>query len=455
MSIKSFLWSVLSVLFLLGLQHNLFGQEQSQDKDEFQRLKEQVAELEATVATLKKQLVLKDHADGQDSASTEESELEKQLAQELGAEPSQSAPNTQAQTPQQTGGRPLPTYSARKSLFQSMNPNISVIGTILGTATSLEPVERNVNLLFQEAEFSFQAAVDPYAKADLFISFGKDFEEPLVPVPVAAEGDGGLSSEIEEGFVTLLSLPFSTQLKAGKFRSKFGKINETHPHAYNFINLPIVFTNFFGPEGLNDEGVSISWLTPNSAFFQELTVQVTSGPLDNNSFGRATDNHLLYLVHFKNLFDLNDNTTMELGLTGLTGPHNSEGQVTKIFGADLTFKWKPLRFNRYKSFEWMSEFLVSKRNGDQKDVTSFGLYSFFRYQLAKRWFAAAMYDYSEFPEFSNFHHQAFSGILQYFTTEFQKFELQYRINEGDFFDTFSDFRIRAVFVIGAHGAHQY
>ncbi|MFQ5677178.1 MAG: hypothetical protein ACE5G1_14895, partial [bacterium] len=114
-----------------------------------------------------------------------------------------------------------------------------------------------------------------------------------------------------------------------------------------------------------------------------------------------------------------------------------------------------IRFNRYKSFEVMNEFLLSKRNGATQDVTSFGLYSFIRYQVAKRWFLGAMYDYSEFPEFDNFHRQAFSGILQFFTTEFQKFETQVRFNEGNFFDDYVDFRVRAVFVIGAHGAHQY
>ncbi|MFQ5677656.1 MAG: hypothetical protein ACE5G1_17335, partial [bacterium] len=343
------LFTILSLFTLATAQ-----EKDKKSEDEIATLKAKVAALEKTVAELKKQATTS-QADSVSKAvgmpeSTADSELEKELARQLGADiasGSADSPTKQTQT------RPVPAAGGR-NLFQNMNPNISVIGTLIGSGTSLEAVDRNVDLALEESEFSFQAIVDPYAKADLFISFGQEFDAPLLPGPQAEEeSDGGLSPEIEEGFVTLLTLPFSTQLKAGKFRSKFGKINETHPHAYNFINLPLVFVNFFGAEGLNDEGASLSWLVPNGKFFQELTLQVTRGPLENASFARAEDNHLLYLAHLKNLFDLNDNTTMELGFTGLTGPNNSNGETTQIFGADLTFKWKPIRFNRYKSFEFM------------------------------------------------------------------------------------------------------
>jgi hypothetical protein len=45
--------------------------------------------------------------------------------------------------------------------------------------------------------------------------------------------------------------------------------------------------------------------------------------------------------------------------------------------------------------------------------------------------------------------------VQFLASEFQKIELQYKYNDGNFFDSFSDLKLRAVFVIGAHGAHQY
>lgn len=384
-----------------------------------------------------------------DTSKTDlEMQLEKDLAAELGV------------AAQEEGVAPASPrrQSARRSLFQNMNPNISAIGTAIGAANTLDEQDRNIDFSFEEAEFSFEAVVDPYAKANFFIAFGKENESLISPpggVPEEGEEESGLQAELEEAFITFLSLPFSTQLKVGKFRSRFGKINETHPHAYNFIDIPLLYGHFLGGEGLNDEGVGLSWLLPNPKFFQELTVQVTSGPLENNSFTRAEDNTLLYLAHLKNFFDVNDNTTLEIGITGLTGPNDETGETTRMLAADLTIKWKPLQRNRYHSIEFLNEFLLSKRNGAVEDVTSIGFYSNLRYQFAKRWFIGGLFDYAEYPQFDQFNVKAYSGILQFFATEFQKAEFQYKYNDPNFSAGFSEFKLRAVFVIGAHGAHQY
>lgn len=383
------------------------------------------------------------------ASDTTDEELEKALAEELGVEKSSDR--------EQSGDVSVETATARRGMLQNMNPNIGVIGSFLGSANSTKGLERNLDLAMQEAEFSFQAVVDPYARADFFVAFGHHHESELVPL-TAQEAEGnheeGLAAELEEAYVTFLTLPFSMQLKLGKFRSRFGKINETHPHAYNFIDLPVMYENYFGPDGLADEGASLSWLLPNKSFFQELTLQVTSGPGENASFTRAESNKLLYLAHLKNFFDLNDETTLEVGFSGLTGPNSLNGLTSQIFATDLTFKWRPL-INRSKSFEMMAEGLFSKRTGKVMEVKSMGFYGFARYQLAKRWFLGGLFDYAEFPEFDAFNRKAYSGILQFLSTEFQKLELQYRFNQGNFFNNFSEIKLRGVFVIGAHGAHQY
>jgi hypothetical protein len=103
----------------------------------------------------------------------------------------------------------------------------------------------------------------------------------------------------------------------------------------------------------------------------------------------------------------------------------------------------------------MAEALLSKRKGPAGDVSSYGLYSFLRYQIGRRWFLGGLYDYSEFPTHDQLYVRSYSGIIQFFATEFQKVELQYRRNTGNFFNDFNEIKIRAVFVIGAHGAHEY
>lgn len=58
------------------------------------------------------------------------------------------------------------------------------------------------------ARARFQAVVDPYARADVFVSFERD------------------SVNVEEAYLPTLTLPAGLQLKAGKFGSPVGRINQ-------------------------------------------------------------------------------------------------------------------------------------------------------------------------------------------------------------------------------------
>lgn len=363
---------------------------------------------------------------------------------------------------QKSSGAAPPASEVRASAPRtsiSLNPNISVIGTFLSSAANADGLKKQIDLGLGEVEISFQSYIDPYAKADFFVAFGKERIDPFHPLSID-NLDSELAAELEEAFVTSLSLPYGLQMKAGLFRSKFGKINTTHPHAYSFIDLPRVFVNFLGDEGLSDTGISLSWLVPNPLnFFQELTVEITSGNISSPSFSVAAGNRLLYLMHLKNFFDLSENATLEIGLTGISGPHNVAGHITQIGALDLTYKWKPLSRSRYKSFTWITEALVTRRSlrppAEDEAIHSTGVYSFANYQIGKRWFLGGRYDYSEFPENGEQHEQAFSGTLAFYASEFQKFELQYQRAMPADIGPFNRVLFRGVFAIGAHGAHEY
>ena len=68
------------------------------------------------------------------------------------------------------------------------NPDMAVIGDFLGAAGS-NKVNPNPALEMHESEAAFQAVVDPYARADFFISFGEE------------------GVDLEEGFITFTELP--------------------------------------------------------------------------------------------------------------------------------------------------------------------------------------------------------------------------------------------------------
>jgi hypothetical protein len=332
-----------------------------------------------------------------------------------------------------------PPAQPRSSL--SFNPDIGVIGDF--QASYISKGEKNFDMYLNEAEVSLQATVDPYARADFFLSFGRDPQT------------GKYGATVEEGYLTTLSLPAKLQLKVGKFREAVGRINPTHPHALPFIDLPNAYLNLFGDEGLNDEGVSLSWLLPNKAFYQEIVAQVTSGFSTSPAFARSQGNQLVYLAHLKNFFTLSDNATLELGLTGISGPNDS-ARTTSIAAGDLTYKYKPVQMNTYHSITWQSEFYYSHNNQTENEaVDAIGLYSFLQYQLAKRTFLTGRYDYGEKPYNSSIVEQAYSLTFGWYATEFSKIEVEGKTTEDNISSRFYEGWFRWIFVIGAHGAHQY
>lgn len=361
--------------------------------------------------------------EGADSTAVADSVLLKQLEEQMGSERREGSSGVARTT-------------------TSTNPEISAIGDVRAVYRS--PAERHFDFEFHEAEFAFKSIVDPYARADFFISMGQD--------PV----DGEFHVELEEAYLMSLALPFGLQAKGGQFRSTFGRMNPVHPHALPIIDLPGVYTNYLGDEGLKDVGVSVSWLVPNPLdFYQELVVEFTGGPPESPSFMRSGGDRFLYLGHLKNFWDLTQNATFELGLTGAGGPNDSSG-TTLLGGLDITYKWKPLRTGRYSSFLLQAEAIVSRRDEPAGGrVDSWGAYLLSTVQLSERLFVTGRFDYSNLPSSSSYVERAYSGTLGWLATEFQKLELEVRQTSSNMYPSVSSITLRSVFVIGAHGAHAY
>lgn len=75
-------------------------------------------------------------------------------------------------------------------------------------------------------ELALNSTVDPY------------FDLSAV-IPFSLDGAG-----IEETFITSRALPFGFQLKTGKFRSNWGRLNVQHEHAWDFVDAPLVYKLF-------------------------------------------------------------------------------------------------------------------------------------------------------------------------------------------------------------------
>src|SRR5207237_3027145 len=98
----------------------------------------------------------------------------------------------------------LPVYGGTAS-SKVFNPDIAVIGDFLGAAGS-NKVDPDPSLEMHESEVAFQAIVDPYARADFFITFGEQ------------------GVNLEEGFLTFPAVKGGLLVKAGKMRAAFGRV---------------------------------------------------------------------------------------------------------------------------------------------------------------------------------------------------------------------------------------
>ena len=352
------------------------------------------------------------------------------------------------------GNAPAPGQS---SIYQNFNPDISAIGDFIfqggqipkgETPDSLTATDK-ARAQLREVEFGFSNPVDPYGRADFILA-------------VEREDDGSYSADIEEGYFTYTALPYDLQARVGKFYSMFGKANMFHTHAMPWVDRPLPIRTFFGDEGLNDGGAEISWLVPNPwDNYIELTQDVQSNG-NEADFAGANANGLMYVTHLKNFFDLNKDSSLELGgsfATGTNGTGNGGNPTTNVEGLDLTYKWKPVRQGLYKSVTWMNELLCNqKEEGDDDTVNSHGWYSSLEYQFARRWSVFGRYDYTQYPDSSSLHENSYSAGLTFRQSEFMFWRLQYEHTNGENYAGDVDRNeifLQADFLIGQHPAHKY
>lgn len=335
--------------------------------------------------------------------------------------------------PQDQEEEPEPTPAAVTA--QSLNPDISVIGDFAW--------RDDTRFSFREAELGLQAVVDPYARADFFMAF-----------PGPGEGE---TPELEEGYLTILRMPYDLQAKLGFFRLKFGKLNLTHPPENRFADLePNVVVNFLGDEGLADTGIELSALLPNPfGLYTELSAGLFNG--DNEaSFHGGTSRKPVSLLHLKNFIDLTDATSMEFGASYAQGVNDAEGNLkTKLTGLDFQVKWRHPVFSQYNSRILQGEWLQSRRDvEDGSKAGRDGFFVFFQEQIERRAFLGLRYDESEFP-LAPVREKAGSIIASFYPSEFSLYRLQYKhTREAD--GTKSNLWLfQTTFTLGPHRPHAF
>jgi len=331
---------------------------------------------------------------------------------------------------------PLPVYGNTSALSKIFNPDMAVIGNFVGAAgkNDVEPLPA---LKLQEAEMSFQAVVDPYARADFFMS---------------ASPDG---FEVEEGFITFPTLPGGLLMKVGKMKAQFGKVNTMHAHTLPWVDTPLPMRNLLGgDEGLNDSGISVSKLIMNPVMFLEATGEVYNG--DNNLFKSYKRSDLGYVGRLRGYRDVSESMNLDLG-TSVAYGHNdaSADSTTRLIGVDATLRYRPLQEALYKKAMLRTELFWSRRGEPTGDVSAFGAYVSGEYQLTRRLFGGGRYDWSDRAFNAAMNDKSASALLTYWPSEFSQVRGQYRYTRYAEASTANEFLFQFLFSIGAHGAHVF
>lgn len=317
------------------------------------------------------------------------------------------------------------------------NPDTSVLANFVG-AGGRNPLSEQPTLQLSEVEVAFQADVDPYARADFFLSAGPQ----------------GL--EVEEGFLTLTALPRHFLLKVGKMRAQFGKVNTIHTHLMPTVDRPLVTENLVGgDEGISDSGFSLSKLVANPFLYVEATGEVFGG--HSTVFQSDKRSHLNYVGRLRAYRDLTEGSNIDLGTSVAYGPTDVGPDMKKrLVGVDATFRYRPLRRAIYRRFQARTEAVWSRQDlpaaGRQN---AFGVYGLGEYQFARRWYFGGRYDRSQRALDASIRDNGGSAFLTFWPSEFSQFRGQYRHTRYGEGIRANEFLFQASFAIGAHGAHVF
>ncbi|PYT07818.1 MAG: hypothetical protein DMF49_07060 [Acidobacteria bacterium] len=347
-------------------------------------------------------------------------------------EPTTPTPPTPAPLPQ-----PSPAPAAASPTTNYFNPSVSVIGNFLGVAGH-NPSENLPSANLRESELALQAIVDPYARADFFLSFGE-------------EGVG-----VEEGFLTFNTLPLGLLAKVGRMRASFGKINPLHLHVLPWPDEPLPVVNLLGGEEVwIGTGLSVARLVPLPGdIFSEATLQVFRGESEG-LFSAPTRGDLAYLGRYRLFHDLTESTNLDVGLTYASGPNGaSENSRTHMQGFDATLRWKPLRTATYRSVTFRTEYIRSRREEIAEGHPS-GWFLSGEWQFMKRWFAGARWEQANHPDDASTTDRGQALLLTFWPSEFS--QLRGELRRRDFADapTALEGLLQLQFSIGAHGAHPF
>jgi hypothetical protein len=260
-------------------------------------------------------------------------------------------------------------------------------------------------------------------------------------------------------------------LKFGKYRPGFGKLNAVHPHAWPFITQPLSQQRFLGEEGLNDLGISASVLLPTGDLYTSLTADLLRGNAIGGTTGLAdttgASRPYAALLRLSSFFPLDEYSDMEVGFSGYSGTHDPYTHDHFWYvNVDVKYKYRP---SSYTSLVLQGEYLYNTRGvhrdldgndaPDERRLHTGGLFMFADLQFLKIFSIGARYDWSQTPYSADDRAHAFAIFAGYYPVEETLgLRLQYQRTITDrpgISTSVNQLALQALFSLGPHKAHPF
>lgn len=384
----------------------------------------------------------------QDAAAKKK--LEEEIAKELGQGGSKSAGAAQGQPSAAGQGQPAPGAQggtgANPMARLLLLPDISAIGSFAGAYDNYDVESRSPReglfgpedkptALFEELELGIQAVVDPYARADVFISFTPD------------------GVDVEEAYLTTLSLPAGLQLRAGKFFSPFGRQNQQHPHIWDFVDAPLARDRLVATEVLSGPGLDVAWLAPLPWFTELHLAGQSTAPTAEDTTERPTA-----IARLLQYFSFGEATTLGLGLSAARRDESgrASGAFRDLGAVDVYLRWRPPQTRSYVALqgEWFARKFRNVEADDTATQTGWYTQLFWRYDAYFGY--GVRYDRAPAAGVAApGTEQRVGALASWFPSEFQRIRLELSYDRAPNGSGGIEALLGLEFGIGAHGAHPF
>jgi hypothetical protein len=420
------------------------------------------------------------------------SQLEKKLAQ---AESKVAQAETTASKAELVANEARLNVRQPQTSAAAFNPEISLILSGSYTYLKQNPAERrlqgfvpsngelmpeNRSFSLGESELAIAANIDPMFRGALRLALAPDN-----------------TLGVEEASVQTLGLGNGFNVKAGRFLSGVGYLNELHPHEWDFSNAPLPYQAFFG-NALGMDGVQARWLAPTPIFmeFGAETARAMSFPATDES---KSKNGLMSASAFVHLGgDVGVSNSWRGGISyfaaqpkdrsyddPLNGLNNSFSGSSRTWIADLLWKWAPdgnagkrnLKlqgeyFRRSEAGDLLVDTAASAQQGSFRNTQS-GYYAQAVYQFMPNWRVGYRYDRlnsgsanvelinngqltaADLPLLENFSPRRNTLMIDWSPSEFSRIRLQYAEDKTRPEATDNQLWLQYVMSLGAHGGHRF